>query len=172
MAMDGPAEWAPDGNVTCHLFTCVMVKSTNGDVMGTKSDTRPMHNLPTVATTARIHPWVLGRPRLRLRFQPQTLGWSLGLRTSRVVVGATTSAGSVARGRGPCLSDGAGSALAWHPVYGSGSAGAECSQRVLAGLVHRQLAIEGGQLECAALRPLRTGNRELAPRVVQAAEGV
>ena len=55
MAMDGPAEWAPDGNVTCHLFTCVMVKSTNGDVMGTKSDTRPMHNLPTVATTARIH---------------------------------------------------------------------------------------------------------------------
>ena len=53
MAMDGPAEWAPDGNVTCHLFTCVMVKSTNGDVMGTKSDTRPMHNLPTVATTAR-----------------------------------------------------------------------------------------------------------------------
>ena len=32
-----------------------MVKSTNGDVMGTKSDTRPMHNLPTVATTARIH---------------------------------------------------------------------------------------------------------------------
>jgi len=117
-------------------------------------------------------PWVLRRPRLRLRFQPQTLGWSLGLRTSRVVVGATTSAGSVARGRGPCLSDGAGSALAWHPVYGSGSAGAECSQRVLAGLVHRQLAIEGGQLECAALRPLRTGNRELAPRVVQAAEGV
>ena len=56
MAMDGPSGMGTDGNVTCHLFTCVMVKSTNGDVMGTKSDTRPMHNLPTVATTARIHP--------------------------------------------------------------------------------------------------------------------
>ena len=55
MAMDGPSGMGTDGNVTCHLFTCVMVKSTNGDVMGTKSDTRPMHNLPTVATTARIH---------------------------------------------------------------------------------------------------------------------
>ena len=65
MAMDGPAEWAPDGNVTCHLFTCVMVKSTNGDVMGTKSDTRPMHNLPTVATTARIHRSACGRGQMR-----------------------------------------------------------------------------------------------------------
>lgn len=44
MAMDGPSGMGTDGNVTCHLFTCVMVKSTNGDVMGTKSDTRPMHN--------------------------------------------------------------------------------------------------------------------------------
>ena len=51
-----------DGNVTCHLFTCVMVKSTNGDVMGTKSDTRLMHNLPTVATTARIHPSTIETP--------------------------------------------------------------------------------------------------------------
>ena len=64
MAMDGPAEWAPDGNVTCHLFTCVMVKSTNGDVMGTKSDTRPMHNLPTVATTARIHRSTTAQPAI------------------------------------------------------------------------------------------------------------
>ena len=60
MAMDGPSGMGTDGNVTCHCYlftvTCVMVKSTNGrNVMGTKSDTRPMHNLPTVATTARIH---------------------------------------------------------------------------------------------------------------------
>ena len=29
-----PSGMGTDGNVTCYLFTCVMVKSTNGDVMG------------------------------------------------------------------------------------------------------------------------------------------
>src|SRR5439155_17690599 len=43
------------------------------------------------------------------------------------------------------------------------SARADGRQRVPAGLVHRKLAIEGRQLESAALRSHWAGDRELAP---------
>ena len=51
-------------------------------------------------------------------------------------------------------------------------AGADGSQRSFAGLVHRELAIECGQLEGTALWSQRAGDRELASGVVQAPGGV
>ena len=97
-----------------------------------------------------------------VRSTAATLGW----RPSSVLAFRFSVAISLSRVRRGPGSDDAGR------VRGSRSAGTEGSQRVSAGLVHRQLAIEGGQLERAARRSHRTGNRELAPGVVQAAEGV
>ena len=61
------------------------------------------------------------------------------------------------------MSDGADSG---HGLAKWRSAGADGSERILAGLVHRELAIEGRQLEGAALRSHRAGNCELASGVV------